>query len=704
MKSRMTRFLALFGVLTLILISWPEFVAAQDRVKPIPHPFDIPQHAPAQAQSRSQSRAAVNRASSTSKVGSPWTPLTNQSPSGPSGIQIMIQSTDGSILVQSYDGQSWMKLTPDAKGSYINGTWSMLASEPVARLYFASQILTDGRLFVAGGEYSGPGLLPNWSNTGEIYDPHTNAWSVITPYPNQPGCPFIYYVSGNTTSGSAEITGIYPYTTGLTVGEQVFGIGIPYPATIVSVNSPTQITISAPASLTVTANTITFDQYYQLTGCLGDDPSALLSRGKILVGDLVNANTYIYDVASNAWRPSGTKVYPAESSDEEGWTRTSEGTIVNYDLFQSIATNGSYAEKYNPKTGKWSAISPSDGTAQGTIPQLSSVNLGYELGPSLRLQDGRVFEIGATQHTALYNPIWNTWEAGPDISGTLNGIASPFGADDAPGAILPNGHVIFAADAGASQFTSSGNIIAGSPVITGIPSTAILQVFWSVNGPGIPPGAYIASVDSPSQVTINTPATATTSDDAISWGGTFSLPTELFEFDPLMNRIHQITSALPDANLPFEGSYPTRMLILPTGQLLFSDSSSQLWVYTSEDAANPFLRPFITNVNYLGGGKFRLRGLQLDGQSSGAAYGDDDQMDSNYPIIRMVDSHGDVLYARTSNWSKVAVGEDGFETVDFTPNPEVTPGNYSLIVSGAGISSFPFPIEIKRDEVKGGGD
>ncbi len=161
-----------------------------------------------------------------------------------------------------------------------------------------------------------------------------------------------------------------------------------------------------------------------------------------------------------------------------------------------------------PRPGNWRSISPSDGTAQGTIPQLSSPNLGYELGPSLRLQDGRVLEIGASQHTALYNPIWNTWEAGPDISGTLNGIASPFGADDAPGAILPNGHVIFAADAGASQVTSSGNITAGSPVITGIPSTAIFQVFWSVSGTGIPGGAYIASVDSPSQVTISSPATA----------------------------------------------------------------------------------------------------------------------------------------------------------------------------------------------------
>jgi hypothetical protein len=91
----------------------------------------------------------------------------------------MIQGTDGSILVQAYDGQTWMKLTPDDKGSYTNGTWTTLASEPVARLYFASQIMPDGRLFVAGGEYSGPALQPNWSNTGEIYDPLANTWTPI---------------------------------------------------------------------------------------------------------------------------------------------------------------------------------------------------------------------------------------------------------------------------------------------------------------------------------------------------------------------------------------------------------------------------------------------------------------------------------------------------------------------------------------------
>ncbi len=685
MKRRNIWALTLLAISFVLLLTWPGIAGAQSlpRLKPIPQRKNFDHAAPLAADARSG-----------------WQALTNQAPSGPNGIQIMIQSTDGSILVQAYDGQTWMKLTPDERGSYIHGTWTTLASEPVARLYFASQIMPDGRLFVVGGEYSGPGLLPNWSNTGEIYDPLTNKWTPISEYPDQPGCPYLNYFSGNTANGSARITGIYPYTTGFTVGEGVFGAGIPNGATIVSVNSASQITLSAAATQTISANAIGLSAYYELTGCLGDDPSILLSSTKILQGDLVNGNTYIYDAASNSWSPSGTKVYP-DSSDEEGWTRTSEGKIVNYDLFYSIATNGAYAEEYNPATGMWSSISPSAGTAKGTIPQLSGTNIGYELGASLRLQDGRVLEVGATQHNATYNPTTNTWAAAPDTIGTLNGIPSPFGSDDGPAAILPNGHVIFAADAGISGFTSSGNITVGSAKITGVPSTAILQVYWPVNGKGIPAGSYIVSVDSDSQVTISNPATATKSKDVISWGGTYSNPAELFDFDPRTSTIVQVTSALPDNNLFYEGSYPTRMLILPTGQLLFSDSTSQLWVYTSSGQANPLLRPLVTNVSYVGDGQFRLAGFQLDGQSAGAAYGDDDQMDSNYPIIRMVNFNGDVFYARSFDWSKIAVGDGaGYETVNFTLNPAITAGDYALIVSGAGLSSFPTFIHISESEVK----
>ena len=169
-----------------------------------------------------------------------WTKI----PVAPSTIQLMVQMTDGSLLVQSYNGQTWMKYTPDPSGNYATGTWSTLASGPVARLYFASQVLPDGRFWLTGGEYTGPGLQANWGNTGEIYDPVANTWTAITPYPAQTGCPSIAYVTGRLLASrvTSNITNIYPYTSGLVVGWTVTGTGIAAGSSILSIDSPTQIT------------------------------------------------------------------------------------------------------------------------------------------------------------------------------------------------------------------------------------------------------------------------------------------------------------------------------------------------------------------------------------------------------------------------------------------------------------------------------
>jgi hypothetical protein len=225
-------------------------------------------------------------------------------------------------------------------------------------------------------------------------------------------------------------------------------------------------------------------------------------------------------------------------------------------------------------------------------------------------------------------------------------------------------------------------------------------VGWAVSGTGIPAGAKISSVDSPSQIHITVNATATTAGVAITFGGTFSPPTQLFDFNPSTGVIGPLSPAIPDGNLTTSPAFPKRMLILPTGQMLFSDASNQVWAYTPDGAPNPALRPVINGVTYNGGGNFTLTGKQLNGQSAGAAYGDDDQMDSNYPIIRMVNSTGNVFYARTTNWSSVGVdGGSTLQTVNFTLNPGLPAGNYSVIVSGAGISSFPLFVNITQDEV-----
>jgi hypothetical protein len=144
------------------------------------------------------------------------------------------------------------------------------------------------------------------------------------------------------------------------------------------------------------------------------------------------------------------------------------------------------------------------------------------------------------------------------------------------------------------------------------------------------------------------------------------------------------------------------MLVLPTGGVLFSDGQYQLWVYSSDGTAGAALRPATTSVTYGGGGVFTLTGQRLSGQSAGSAYGDDDESDENYPIIRLVNSTGQTYYCRTTNWSSVGVGTGlGKQTVQFTLNPSVTAGNYSLIVSAAGISSSGTSIAISQAEVDG---
>jgi hypothetical protein len=330
-----------------------------------------------------------------------------------------------------------------------------------------------------------------------------------------------------------------------------------------------------------------------------------------------------------------------DRSDEEGWVKLPNGNVLVYDLFRSIGhdlgsngpiplgTPGFYAEMYNAATNSWIDVSPSDGTANATgpMPQLSSDPLGFEMGPALLMPNGNVFFEGATGHTALYNPRTNTWSPGPDIIGNLGGSPALFGADDAPAAVLPNGHVFFTADAG--------------PTL-----------------------------------------------------GVFSPPTGVFDYNPNTNTITQVSS--PDPNLPFEPSFPTRELVLPTGQVLFSDGGAQLYVYTPDGSAQLLSRPFVTNVT-VNHGVYTLTGVQLNGQSAGSTYGDDAESDENYPIVSLKNPiTGQVFYARTFNWSNTGVQTGLFnpETVNFTLPAGMPNGIYLLTDSGAGIQSLPFPVFI----------
>jgi hypothetical protein len=111
-----------------------------------------------------------------------WTPLKNSPPFASPGTALLL--TDGTIMVQDSDASDWWRLTPDLNASYINGTWTELASLPAGYgpLYYASAVLADGRVVVEGGEYNlGDNVVE--TNLGAVYDPVTNTWTSVSPPP-----------------------------------------------------------------------------------------------------------------------------------------------------------------------------------------------------------------------------------------------------------------------------------------------------------------------------------------------------------------------------------------------------------------------------------------------------------------------------------------------------------------------------------------
>jgi hypothetical protein len=100
-------------------------------------------------------------------------------PPGGAGIGFLL--TDGRVLYQGNNSASWYTLTPDSTGQYVDGTWKQVGSLPSGYSpdAFASSVLADGRVVIAGGEYN----FNNFELTDlcAIFDPVANTWSSLSP-------------------------------------------------------------------------------------------------------------------------------------------------------------------------------------------------------------------------------------------------------------------------------------------------------------------------------------------------------------------------------------------------------------------------------------------------------------------------------------------------------------------------------------------
>src|SRR5262249_7903721 len=91
----------------------------------------------------------------------------------------------GTVIMQEFASNRWWRYAPDRNGSYVNGTWSPLASMAAdyAPLYYSSAVLADGRVLVIGGEYTAADANDGDSAKGAIYAPLANRWTALAPPP-----------------------------------------------------------------------------------------------------------------------------------------------------------------------------------------------------------------------------------------------------------------------------------------------------------------------------------------------------------------------------------------------------------------------------------------------------------------------------------------------------------------------------------------
>jgi hypothetical protein len=151
----------------------------------------------------------------------------------------------------------------------------------------------------------------------------------------------------------------------------------------------------------------------------------------------------------------------------------------------------------------------------------------------------------------------------------------------------------------------------------------------------------------------------------------------LYEFDG--------TNLTPEMRTPF-AAY---LMVLPTGQVILTGGRIQ--VYNSTGTYLPAWAPAITNypATVVRGSTYRISGTQFNGLSQAAAFGDEFQTATNYPLVRLTNAGtGHVFYARTHGHSTMGVATgSAIVSTSFDVPATMETGASSLEVVANGIQS-----------------
>jgi hypothetical protein len=266
-------------------------------------------------------------------------------------------------------------------------------------------------------------------------------------------------------------------------------------------------------------------------------------------------------------------------------------------------------------------------------------------------------------HSELYDPASGSWSS---AGSTLLQLADSSSHEIGPAILRPDG-TVFAT--GGTSDTAIYNSVTG---------------VWAKGQPF--DGLDVA--DGPAALLPNGNVLVETSP------GVFQPGARFFEFNG--TSMSAVTGPTSTVN---QSSFQGRMLVLPTGQILFTNGTSDVEIYTASGTYQNAWRPTISSAPSSvipGATSYFLSGTQLNGLSQGAMYGDDAQAATNYPLVRITNnatSH--ITYAKTHNHSTmgVATGSAVVSTLfDVPAGIETGPSQLEAVANG--IPSIAINIQV----------
>jgi hypothetical protein len=137
------------------------------------------------------------------------------------------------------------------------------------------------------------------------------------------------------------------------------------------------------------------------------------------------------------------------------------------------------------------------------------------------------------------------------------------------------------------------------------------------------------------------------------------------------------------------------LMDLPTGEVLIAGYTVYQPSGTYQAAWQPTISSFPSTVTR--GSTYKISGTQFNGLSQAAAFGDEVETATNYPLVRITNnSTGHVFYARTHDHSTMGVAT-GTTTVSthFDVPSDMESGASMLEVVANGIPSAPAPVTVQ---------